>query len=304
MGHLQRHRHASAYQLALLLNSKDPPPYDHLSQVLGWSYFCAWSLSFWPQVVLNWQRKSVAGLSFDYQLLNFIGFSCYLAFNAGLYWSKDVQTSYNKTHDGHPAVVAVNDVFFALHAAVLTAVTLAQIAWYWDYPSWADTVRTDRILRVGVLVSVALFTVFALIYAVCIAALGAEIEGIRSWLQYLNVLAQSKVVISLFKYMPQVYMNWSRKSTVGWNIHNVLLDFCGGMLSVAQLFLDCATTSNWSGIAGDPVKFCLGFISIIFDIIFMVQHYCLYRQPRLDKTTAADDGGGSPTAARLLGDAV
>ena len=37
-------------------------------------------------------------------------------------------------------------------------------------------------------------------------------------------------------------MNYKRKSTVGWNIHNVLLDLMGGGLSIAQLMIDCAVS--------------------------------------------------------------
>lgn len=43
---------------------------ETLSEVLGWSYFLAWSLSFWPQVQLNYRRKSVVGLSLDFPVLN------------------------------------------------------------------------------------------------------------------------------------------------------------------------------------------------------------------------------------------
>jgi len=32
-------------------------------------------------------------------------------------------------------------------------------------------------------------------------------------------------------------MNYRRKSTVGWSIGNVLLDFTGGALSILQMFL-------------------------------------------------------------------
>ena len=32
-------------------------------------------------------------------------------------------------------------------------------------------------------------------------------------------------------------MNFRRKSTVGWSIGNVLLDFTGGSLSILQMFL-------------------------------------------------------------------
>ena len=38
--------------------------------------------------------------------------------------------------------------------------------------------------------------------------------------------------------MPQVYLNWKRKSTVGWSLENVMLDFTGGFFSFTQQFLD------------------------------------------------------------------
>lgn len=41
-------------------------------------------------------------------------------------------------------------------------------------------------------------------------------------------------------------------------------------------FLCISFTDDWSSIFGDPTKFGLGAFSILFDILFMVQHYCLY----------------------------
>ncbi|KAF7727541.1 hypothetical protein EC973_007414 [Apophysomyces ossiformis] len=72
------------------------------------------------------------------------------------------------------------------------------------------------------------------------------------------------------------WLNFRRKSTVGWSIYNILLDFTGGSLSIAQLLLDAYLSGDWSGVSGDPVKFGLGFVSIAFDLIFMAQHYLLY----------------------------
>jgi len=57
----------------------------------------------------------------------------------------------------------------------------------------------------------------------------------------------------------------------------MLLDFAGGWLSLAQLCIDSALENDWSGVTGNPVKFGLGNITIVFDIIFMFQHYVLYR---------------------------
>ena len=42
-------------------------------------------------------------------------------------------------------------------------------------------------------------------------------------------------------------LNARRRSTDGWNIDNVMLDFGGGTLSVTQQMLDCGCSDDWSG---------------------------------------------------------
>lgn len=65
----------------------------HISTVVGWVYFLAWSVSFYPQIYSNYKRKSVVGLNFDYLSLNLIGFIMYSLFNCGLYWIPEVEVS-------------------------------------------------------------------------------------------------------------------------------------------------------------------------------------------------------------------
>ena len=72
-------------------------------------------------------------------------------------------------------------------------------------------------------------------------------------------------------------MNYRRKSTVGWSIGNVMLDFTGGFFSIGQMFIISYNNNDWGSIFGDPTKFGLGLFSVLFDIFFMVQHYGLYR---------------------------
>ncbi len=86
-----------------------------------------------------------------------------------------------------------------------------------------------------------------------------------------------KLFITLVKYMPQVITNYRNHSTRGWSIWQILLDLIGGILSIAQLLIDSYLQGDWSGITGNPVKLALGNASIVFDTIFIVQHYCLYR---------------------------
>lgn len=97
------------------------------------------------------------------------------------------------------------------------------------------------------------------------------------WIDVVYVLQYIKLFISIIKYTPQAYLNYQRKSTVGWAIQNILLDLSGGILSLAQLVLDSSLQGDWSGLTGNPIKFFLGQISIAFDVIFILQHYVLYR---------------------------
>jgi cystinosin len=86
-----------------------------------------------------------------------------------------------------------------------------------------------------------------------------------------------KLFITLIKYTPQIITNYNNKSTKGWAIEGMLLDLFGGILSVAQLGIDSYLQRDWSGITGNPVKLALGNISIFFDLIFITQHYILYK---------------------------
>lgn len=132
-----------------------------------------------------------------------------------------------------------------------------------------------------------------------------------------------KLAISIIKYVPQAYLNYQRKATTGWSIHNILLDISGGGLSLAQLVLDSSLQSmlsfspaelsfspaelcwagltvwkdDWSGLTGNPVKFFLSQIAILFDVVFIVQHYVLYRHRPEELESVVEAGYGSVGSA-------
>jgi cystinosin len=76
--------------------------------------------------------------------------------------------------------------------------------------------------------------------------------------------------------MPQLITNYNNKSTHGWSIYQILLDLAGGFLSLGQLGIDSYIQRDWSGITGNPVKLALGNSSLLFDSMFIIQHYILY----------------------------
>lgn len=68
-------------------------------------------------------------------------------------------------------------------------------------------------------------------------------------------------------------MNWKRKSTVGWSLENVMLDFFGGFFSFAQTFVQTIAQGKPLFGSGDHgfniVKFLLSVFAMGFDLIFM-----------------------------------
>lgn len=234
-----------------------------INQVIGWIYFSAWSISFYPQVITNWWRKSVVGLSLDFVTLNLTGFLAYSVFNVGLFWVPHIKEQFFLKYPNGVNPVESNDVFFSLHAIVLTLVVLLQCILYErgdQQVSWPT---------VGFLVLSWFFAVVMMI----LAAVGAT-----TWLQFLFCFSYIKLAVTLVKYFPQAYMNYVYKSTEGWSIGNVLLDFTGGCFSLLQMFFQSYNNDQWTLIFGDPTKFGLGIFSIFFDIVFFIQHFCLYRK--------------------------
>lgn len=117
---------------------------------------------------------------------------------------------------------------------------------------------------------------------------GGEVDPAVDWceLDIVYAVGYVKVVVTLVKYTPQVLVNWRNQSTRGWSIWQILLDFGGGILSVGQQGIDSYLQRDWSGITGNPVKFALGNVSMVYDVIFMIQHYVLY---------GGSDGGDKAT---------
>ena len=270
----------------------DPTPscgtaVSSFSAVIGWISFAAWSISFYPQLVMNFERRSVVGLSFDFVLLNFVGFACYSAYNVGLFWVPAIKQQYADAHDGNDSSVRSSDVFFSLQAVVACSIGLVQIAIY-------DRGR-QRFSR-WTFLALSVFAAAAVIGAVVIVSVTAPWANAFNYLYGLSFI---KLAISVSKYVPQVLLNARRRSTVGWNIDNVILDFTGGALSLTQQMIDSGCSQDWSAISGDPVKFGLGFASMFFDVIFMAQHYVCFRHSRLEAKPsllhAHEVAAGDPT---------
>lgn len=255
-----------------------------VSQALGWTYFLAWSASFYPQVVLNHKRRSVVGLSFDFVVLNFLGFSCLTAVSTAFLFSEEIRDEYRRRNGGNDPLVDPNDLVFAVHALLLTFVALVQIALFdrgdqrvsafaWSFLGVALTLIGGATMLVGLPQK--------------------PLDMNLAWLDVIYLLSYIKLAVTTVKYVPQVFLNMSRASTSGWSIVNIWLDATGGLLSWMQLFLDAQISGHWDGIWGNPVKLGMSLLSLSFDAVFFAQHYVFYKPSSLeDGRTEADTESG------------
>merc|ERR1711939_32939 len=253
-----------------------------ISDVLGVAYTAAWSVSFYPQLLINWRRNSVEGLALDFVVLNPTGFLAYLVSNVALFAASAVRDEYAGRHDGHHPQVRWNDLAFAAHAFLISSLTLVQTLWLRHRSPGRQAVSEfNRAFLVLAVCAVAIAT---------IAAVTTSGAGV-AWLDVVYLLQYIKLYISFAKYVPQAYLNYVRKSTVGWSIENIICDLSGGTLSLAQLVLDSALADDWRGVTGNPGKLGLSLLSIAFDVVFLVQHFILYRHSRLEGGAKGAAGG-------------
>ncbi|KAF2316526.1 hypothetical protein GH714_041867 [Hevea brasiliensis] len=223
--------------------------------------------------VLGWLAfvSCVVGLNFDFVILNLTKHSSYLVYNASLYFSSAIQKQYfNKYGQKQMIPVAANDVAFSIHAVLLTAITLFQIAMYQR--------GHQKVSKIAI----------AIVFIVWVAAAVCFFIALHrhSWLWLISVFNSIQVCMTVIKYIPQAAMNFMRKSTDGFSIGNILLDFLGGLTNYAQMTAQSIDQHSWVNFYGNIGKtmlslrggFELRFRDVEFDqtlLLFDLQRFSL-----------------------------
>lgn len=165
-------------------------------------------------------------------------------------------------------------MIFSFHAVAACLVTIIQCLVF-----QRDNQRVSYVARI----LAAIMIVFLFISSI------VSITKHLSTLDLIYFFSYVKLAITIIKYCPQAYMNHKRKSTEGWSIGNILLDFTGGVLSLIQMFLLADNYDDWTSIFGSPTKLGLGLFSIFFDVIFILQHYVCFRHRDREQITISDE---------------
>ena len=73
-----------------------------------------------------------------------------------------------------------------------------------------------------------------------------------------------------------MWLNFKRKSTAGFHIGGVLVDFGGGVLSLLQMDVYCFIEHSNNQLTGNIPKMALAVVTLLFNIILVWQHYVFY----------------------------
>lgn len=158
-----------------------------------------------------------------------MGHTLYAIFNICLYWVPYIENQYFERHPKGLNPVLLNDVFFSIHASVITLFTIGQCFIY---------ERGNQRVSYTAQGFLAFFSLTIIVTVVL------SIVEKMAWLDFLYTISYIKLAITLLKYVPQAVLNYRRKSTVGWSIGNIILDFTGGILSMLQMIMNAYNYSK------------------------------------------------------------
>lgn len=94
-----------------------------------------------------------------------------------------------------------------------------------------------------------------------------------------------KGIQSCIAYIPQIYNNYSNKSTFGFSQSGIFCDCGGGSIALIQIVVDYQRVSQNTSFFKtlNYGKFFLNFFSVLMTVILQIQNYCIYGAKEVTK---------------------
>lgn len=227
-----------------------------VSNIVGWMYVALWGSYAYPQIYHTFKIKNFEGLKVDYPFLNISGFIFYAIAYSVPFFNDLPLNNYGF------GTIRIQDLVFAYNGIVVNIILNIQAL---IYPRGKNKLSD-----------------FAIIFSiVCwLSAIGfyfaSEVYGwieITANVNILEFLGYLKISFSLIKFIPLLYWNWKRKTTQGISALAFIMNMTGASLSLIQLYIDYIDGTT---ITVNKIKLLLAAAVIVFDIMFLFQHFVLY----------------------------
>ncbi|KAL0092262.1 hypothetical protein J3Q64DRAFT_1718301 [Phycomyces blakesleeanus] len=235
-----------------------------LSAIVSRASLVISSIHLYPQILLNKRNSSVRGLSIDYLYLNIIACGFYSAFAIIFTTCESTRNEYLQKYGSLNEYIHPSEAILAIHAFCLSAFLLFQTTIY------EKSVKQK-------LSSASAAVIWAILMGAVLIVLSVR-YGNTTWADVVYYFDGVGYFAAMIKYLPLVKVNSKRKSTIGWSIQSIILDLLSGLLLGLQSILD--STSQPSDIIMHPAKCTLAIVIILFDLVFLYQHFVLYAYRR------------------------
>lgn len=242
------------------------PIYDTISNIIGYTSFVCWSVSFYPQIITNYRNNSVVGVSTDGQVISWFNYFCYFISSTSLLWNQDMKEKFTTGQDSDIHISAWSkDLINSMQALLFATVLLYQVIIYRGF-----IINPISSVTVGLITSISL---------VCITyVVGVFIyPSVCYWLDFFQVLSIIMIALNVSSYLPQLCLNKKRLSTDGWNIWSVMLNTTASLLCLIHLVGDSISMNSTHLLHLHWLKVSFCFCNIFIGVLFFIQHFILYR---------------------------
>ena len=228
----------------------------NVAQGLTYTFAIFSIFGFFPQVLLNQVRKSVAGFDVAFLIMEVMDTTIYFIYTLGLYFGINIQEQYLDRNQSQILPVMWYDVMFSISTLTICILLVSQYVYFGD---------REKIISKS-------SKVWLSIVVSCIATLGLlALIKVISWFDLFMYIPWARLLIAAFKYIPQFITNYTLKSISGLSIFMVLIEFLVGFAVVGQMSIDAINYNDISLLVGNFSKFFDGFCTFTGNTVFIIQ---------------------------------
>ncbi|ODV87584.1 hypothetical protein CANARDRAFT_97920 [[Candida] arabinofermentans NRRL YB-2248] len=236
--------------------------YSKLAELCSWAYAIVWSFSFYPIIYLLISIKSSDSISFDYILLNILGYLCYTTSIYLQLFNQTVINQFKLRFHGNLPLLSIADVAYSVHGLMLNLLLCSQILYgnkIWGFKNKRVTFRSSRLTNI----TYGAFLIFCLYHWL-------NAENKHQFLEFALQLSYFKMWISFVKYLPQVMHNRKRKSMYGISKLQIFMDLSGCFFATTELVLK-NKGSLLELISSNTGKLGIILVTFTFDVVYLAQ---------------------------------
>lgn len=199
---------------------------------------------------MNYRTKSSDAILLDSIALNIVGYWSYFATIYLQLFNGKVIKDYEKVYNTKPILLMI-DFLYASHCLICIIVTFCQVIYYrvLKLKSYHEkgpskdhfSFSTDFHYVAVILRKLNRSTKFLILVLVCFLCgcfYQAFVSESLPLLHLTKILTLVKLFVNCIKYVPQLLLNYKKKSVEGYPFVSVYLDLAGGTMSLCQIILD------------------------------------------------------------------